>query len=217
MSPELSVQAQGLVSPEPLAKSFVPVIPDASCLDWAAIISGWTMSAAAKGEMLPKSPEQILELFNKGHSLVMVDSDGNVVSHAAATFIYPDGSVELGAVYTDEAKRGRYIGKQTVRAALKHIGTLYPGSRIIFALANDASRPLFEGIGGIVMQTKELHADVWSACKDCPNRPSTGAKGEHVCCDTPYDLTKSAKGEGFPIFNASAHTNGKNGTNHATI
>lgn len=197
MNPEMSI---GVLS----VKQFIPIIPDASNLDWAKTVSNWTLGAASKGLMLPRSQEQISELFDKGHSLAMVDFDGNIVSHAGA-FPYRDGSIEVGAVYTEEARRGEGLGIKTVGMLLKHLNMLYPDAGTIFALANNNSAPVFKGLGGIEMKVSELHKDVWLACKDCPNRPSAGSNEKHICCDVPYDLTNFAKGKSNPLFDVRNH------------
>ncbi|MBF8249724.1 MAG: hypothetical protein HW400_325 [Candidatus Levybacteria bacterium] len=212
MSPELKVVTEFQVG------QFTPVIPDASRLDWVKTVSDWTVGAANKGLMLPKSQEQILDLFSKGHSLVMVGRDDKIVSHAAATFFYLDKSIiEVGAVYTEESKREKGLGAKTVGALLGHLNELYPDAKTIFALANQKATPLFKDLGGTEMETNELHKDVWLACKDCPNKLIVGADGKHVCCDTPFDLTKVAKRENKIIFDASIHGNGGNGANHVNI
>ncbi len=218
MSPEAYIQNAQPIHPENLARpSYTAVIPDATRTDWAKTISDWTMQAADEKLMLPKSLDEILDLFSKRHSVVLVGEGGRLLSHAAATFIYPDGSIEVGAVCTDVGNRQKGFGRGTVSALLTHLNQLYPDRRF-FALANKGSVPLFKRLGGTEMETSELHKDVWLACKICPNRPSAEAHGEHVCCDTPFDLTSSGKkANPVSLFDAGAHANGTNGTNHAKI
>lgn len=206
MSPEMSlsfanvttafkpIQAESLMMP-----LYRVVVPGAEHTDFAKIVSDWTISAASKGLMLPKTPEQMLDLFGEGRSVIMLDDRGNPVSHAAATFMYSDGKViEVGAVYTAEEKRGMGLSKQTVGALLRHLNERNPDADTIFALANRNSEPVFMSLGGTKMRTTELPEEVWLACKDCPNRPPEGSREEHVCCDTPINLTNFTKGKISP-------------------
>lgn len=218
MSLEAYTQNAQPIHSENLARSsYTTVIPDVTRKDWAETISGWIMKAADEKLMLPKSPEEILDLFSKRHSVILVDKDNNLLSHAAATFMYPDGSIEVGAVCTNPDNREKGFGRGTVSALLTHLNQLYP-DRKFFALANEGSVPLFKRLGGIEMATSELHRDVWLACKICPNRPTVEAHGEHVCCDTPLDLTSfGKKANPVSLFDSKAHINGTNGANHANI
>lgn len=218
MSPELSIRNIQSIPAENLTRpSYTAVIPDATRTDWAKTISGWIMKAANEKLMLPKSPEDILNLFSKRHSVILVDRDNNLLSHAAATFMYPDGSIEVGAVCTNPDNREKGYGRGTVSALLTHLNQLYP-DRKFFALANEGSIPLFKRLGGIKMATSELHEDVWLACKICPNRPTVETRGKHACCDTPFDLTLfGKKANPISLFDPKAPINGANGTNHAKI
>lgn len=167
--------------------SFSIVIPSAINRNYARTVSEWTTNS---GVMLPKSTGEIISFFEKGHSVVIVDGRGNLVSHAAATFIYQDGSIELGAMYTAENQRGKGASTKAVLALLNLLKDKYPG-RMIFALANSNSAPLFERLGATKMESTELSDEVWEPCKTCPKNPLL--KGvEHAafsCCDTPYNLT----------------------------
>lgn len=225
MSPELSIAGmqavQGIKIPtaEALTRPLRAVIPDATRVEWAKTISDWTMRAADERLMLPKSPDEILDLFRKKHAVVMVDKDGNPLSHVAATFIYSDGRIEVGALCTDVANRRKGYGRGTVLALLSHLNQLYPGNNF-FALANKDSENLFRKLGGTEMDASELHKDVWSACKNCKRKPPVNANGEFRCCDKPFDLTNAAQNKPTTetvVFNPQSHTNGKNGANHVNI
>lgn len=220
MSPELSIQVQSLVPAEGLARAYTTVIPDATRVEWAKTISDWTIKADANGgDMLPRSPEDILGLFNKGHSMVLVGEDGKLLSHAGATFEYPDGSIEVGAVCTDGNEQQKGYATKTVEALLIHLKEMYPDRKLI-TLANEKSVPLFRKLGGTKMVTAELHNDVWLACKDCRRKPPADSNGElFKCCDTPYNLTNFAERPvcGKVIFDSRTSVNGTNGANRASI
>ena len=214
MSPELFSQS---TRAERQQKPYSVVIPDTSRVDWANTISALTTQAHAKGDMLARTPEEILELFQKKHSMVLVDEKGNLLSHAGVTFEYPDGSIEVGAVCTNEGEEGNGFGKEVVAELLTHLKQLYPNRKII-ALANTASEGLFKKVGGVKMSISELHRDVFNACKDCLRKPAEGEKFK--CCDTPYNLTNFIQKKPVmetAIFSSPAHVNGKNGANHAKI
>ncbi|MBI4096729.1 MAG: GNAT family N-acetyltransferase [Candidatus Levybacteria bacterium] len=192
MSIELSPQ---IALAERLPRPCSVIVPDASRIDLARAISGWTIKAAEDKKMLPKTPEEILDLFGKSHSIVTVDDNGNPLSHVAATFIYPDRRVEIGALCTNPDSQEKGFGRGVVTALLTHLNRLYPDpDNRFFALANEDSIPLFRKVGGEKMDPSELHKDVWVACEKCPRRQS-GAKtdGNPHCCDTPIDLTNAVR------------------------
>jgi N-acetylglutamate synthase-like GNAT family acetyltransferase len=161
-------------------------------LAYAPVISAWTKDA---GTMLPKSPEELAELFLQDRSAIVVNALGEVVSHAAASFIYPDGSIEFGALVTGEEYKGKGAATLVSTYLLGNLGEKYPGKQI-FALANPVSAKLFEKLGGVVVEYSAVTNEVWQYCEDCPNNPNLPEDGEEYvfigCCDTPYDLTDVA-------------------------
>jgi hypothetical protein len=154
-------------------------------LNYAPVISSWTQEAKT---MLPKTPEEIAELFLQERSAIAVNALGEVVSHAAASFVYPDGSIEFGALVTG----GEFKGK----------GSKFPDYKI-FALANPVSAKLFEKIGGVVINYSDVTPEVWNYCKDCPKNPTPPKESETYiftsCCDIPYDLTDVALSMSFGV------------------
>lgn len=155
----------------------------------ASLISKWTIES---GTMLPKTKEQIFDLFNNGRSVLVFNEDGSLVSHAAITYQYPDGSIEIGCVITDKEKRKNGAATQAVKQILRLANEEYPGSKK-FALANEASSILFEKIGAIKIPSSELCVEVWEPCQTCPRKPKQEIGKPFVCCDTPYDLTNLKK------------------------
>lgn len=152
----------------------------------AALISGWTVES---GSMLPKTQDQILQLFESGNSVLVFDNDGSLVSHAAVTFTYPDGSVEIGCVITDKEKRKNGAATTAVKQILLLAKDKYPNVKK-FALANEASSVLFQKIGATKINTTDLCIEVWKPCSTCPRIPKQINGQSFVCCDTPFDLTK---------------------------
>lgn len=163
---------------------FTVVRPGPEQRDLAKIVSSWTSNA---GNMLPKSPDEIQELFADRHSIVILH-DGDPMSHAAATFVYSSGSVEVGAVFTAEKYRNHGAATRAVKETISMLRAEYPG-QTIFALANPLSAGLFEKIGGRKMKHDELSTEVWEPCATCPKKPLKKEGVIFQCCDTPYDLT----------------------------
>lgn len=152
----------------------------------ASLISKWTIES---GTMLPKTKEQILDLFENGYSVLVFNEDSSLVSHAAITYQYPDGSIEIGCVITDKEKRKNGAATQAVKQILRLANEKYP-EKTKFALANEASSILFQKIGAIEISPTDLCVEVWEPCATCPRRPKQKPGEPFRCCDTPYDLTK---------------------------
>jgi predicted GNAT family acetyltransferase len=86
-----------------------------------------------------KTPEDILRLFSKGRSIVIVDEQQQPISHAAATRFYPDGSIEIGSVYTAAKHRGKGAATNAVLGIVAMMAEQHPDRRI-FALGVDSLR-----------------------------------------------------------------------------
>lgn len=152
--------------------------------NYASEIAKWT---ADSGTMLPKPADEVLDLFSKNNSVVVLDENGELVSHAAIAFTYPDGSVEVGCVVTNPNKRRGGAATEAVKQVLNLAEEKYPG-KVVFALANEQSSSLFKKIGATKMRTTELSKEVWIPCKNCPRMPEQKPGNAFECCDTPYNL-----------------------------
>lgn len=172
---------------EKIQNQFKIVIPGIDDTGYAQKVAGWTQSAAET--MLPKTETEILQLFGSGNSVLIFNATGELMSHAAASFIYSDGSIEVGAVVTAPQHRGKGAGTIAVLAILNVLKEKYP-IQTIFALANAVSSKIFEHVGASQMSMLELSAEVSGPCSQCSNNPGNGA-----CCDTPYNLTHVVGGE----------------------
>ena len=151
----------------------------------AFTISRWTLES---GTMLPKEPDEIIDMFAREHSVLVFDANNEVVSHAAISYVYSDGKVEIGCVVTDQNKRKNGAGTRAIKEVIALANDRYP-SNIKFALANSASAPLFIKLGARQMDTSELSAEVWGPCSTCPKLPPQTPSKPFMCCDVPYDLT----------------------------
>lgn len=160
-----------------------PYVPNAKDASLAQSVAKLTHT----GTMLPKTPDQITELFEKGHSVVLMDGE-KLASHAALTYEWGDGWHEVGGVCTDPDYRKHGLATKTVEQLLEHGRGQYPEGKF-FALANSMSAGLFKKIGGVEMLTSELPEKVWEACAECPMKPAQKCEDVFMCCDTPYNLT----------------------------
>ncbi len=153
-------------------------------------VSRWTRAA---GTMLPKSPQEVLDMFSKGDSILVKDPSGHLLGHAAATAQYLDGAVEIGSIYTDKKSRGKGVGTIATQVVLEMQQKKNPNATL-FALGNEMSGPMFTKMGGEEVSTDKLSQEVWEPCATCPRKPEQ--KGDvFMCCDTPYDLTNVVKGQ----------------------
>lgn len=165
-------------------------IPDETDIALAEVVAQWTQGAKT---MLPKTTEEMLQLFTQGHSVLIEDEEGKPLCHAAATFVYPDGTVEVGGIYTDPAERGKGLATHATLAAIAMIQERYP-EQTIFALANIMSAPMFVKMGGRKMAPSELDAAIWEPCDTCPKNPTKNQENViFQCCDVPYELTQVGK------------------------
>jgi len=169
--------------PEELKFSFTAKAAGLEDLKYAQTISEWTLES---GTMLAKTPEEIIGFMQDGRSAIVVNAGGEVVSHVAASFIYRDGSVEVGALCTDKEFRGHGAAIMATNFLLGILNEKYPDKNL-FALANPMSAKLFEKIGAERITCSELSDEVWENCSTCLNNPN---KSDEVilfeCCDTPY-------------------------------
>jgi len=164
---------------------FRAMVPSEEHGAYAAMVSSWTRGAE---HMLPKTTEDIMGFFAEGHAVLVFDGE-ELISHVAATYTYSDGAIELGAMYTNEAHRGRGAGTVAVGTLLGVLREKYPDT-MVFALANPSSAKVFARMGAAVMSPEDLSEEVWQPCESCPKNP--GSIPFH-CCDTPYNLSSIPK------------------------
>lgn len=151
----------------------------------ASLVSKWTQET---GTMLPKTPTEVLELFSRGHSVLVFEKEtGELVAHTGITFTYGDGTVEIGALVTRTDRRKRGAATFATQKIIELASSLYPNV-LKFALANQSSIHLYLKAGGIIMACSELTDEVWKPCLTCPNLPKQEAGELFKCCDTPVEL-----------------------------
>lgn len=148
-------------------------------------------AATAEDEgLLFRTPEELLELYGQDRGVVVCTPEGELVSHAALSFIYNDGKVEVGTVYTNPDHRGKGGAKAAVTRVLAQAGRLYPNTTI-FAMANENSVPMFTKMGGVVIECLSDGA-VYDKCIRCPKRSGRLDGEDTLCRHTPIDLTCTA-------------------------
>jgi N-acetylglutamate synthase-like GNAT family acetyltransferase len=162
------------------------MIPTAANIEEARLVAQWTKGAHT---MLEKTPEQILKLFEKEWSILLVAAESRIpIAHAAITYVWPENWVEIGSLYVAEDQRGKDLGKKATLLVLEMAKDRYPGSKTV-ALCNRFSLPIFEKFGGVRMSYEELPPEVFSECEtSCPNFRLAKSQGR-ICCDTPVNMT----------------------------
>jgi N-acetylglutamate synthase-like GNAT family acetyltransferase len=177
-------QLNTLQSSEKTQNKVIPIVPDETRVDLAEWVSKLTSTA---GTMLPKTEEEVLQMFSEKRSIILLDETGNPVAHSAITFIYKDQHfIELGGVIVAPEFRKKGIGTLAAHASIVLAETYYPGwTKLV--LCNAASLPIFLGLGGTVVDFEQLSSvpvEAWEACTTCPKYAQTKAQGK-ICCDTP--------------------------------
>jgi N-acetylglutamate synthase-like GNAT family acetyltransferase len=160
------------------------LIPDETEIDLARWVSTLTTNA---GTMLPKTAQEVLDMFAQGRSVIILDGDGVPMAHSAVTFIYEEQKfVELGGVIVDPDSRKKGYGKLAAQASVVLAESNFPGWKKL-VLCNEASLPIFLGLGGKIVTYEDLAevpVEAWEACSTCPNFATVKAQNK-VCCDTP--------------------------------
>lgn len=176
------------------SSNFEIIIPGPAHIKEAEVVSGLINEAIKDGfSMLPKTPEEILELFANGHSVLVVDKEsGEPIAHTAITYRYSDGSVEIGGCVTRKDRRFQGAARLANESVLVLAQRLYPESKK-FALVNEREARAIEKIGGKKMDPSQLSPEVWEPCDKCPRKPKLEPGEPFKCCDTPYDLTHLGK------------------------
>lgn len=127
-------------------------IPNGEDTAAAQQVSSWIRGHG--GEMVSRSPDEIMERFGQRRSMliqVLVGGEWQNAAHAAITHRYEDGSAELGAVVSNPQFRGKGQGTLLAARAMEELmaSDLVEEFASVFAmvlLANIKSMELFEGL-----------------------------------------------------------------------
>lgn len=168
---------------------YIAYVPGFGDRALATEISSWIQKDVENGgSMLAKSPEDMMDLFEKSRSIVLFDAHTRKpAGHIAFTEEYPDGSLEVGAVIVHESFRGNGAADEMMIQILQHGEKTIPDfdKRPVHALANEASLKVFLRKGYRNAQREELPEEAWALCEKCPRKTDNGQ-----CCDTPVTLAK---------------------------
>lgn len=139
------------------------------------------------GTMLEQSPERVQMLLEERRGIVAI-LNGTVVGFGATTQIYPDGSREIGGITVSKDHRGKRIGTELFRRAVRVEQRRNHGAKepvMLFAFTNPGSY----GIATHQLDGREesdptiFHEEVFALCQECPKHASLPAG--QLCCDRP--------------------------------
>lgn len=164
---------------EDVQQQFIPYVPSRADSSMAREISLWTHNP----NMLPKTQEDILNLFEESRSMVILDASGKIAGHVAFTKTYPDGSLEIGSLVTNPLLLRKGVAGRAIKELFAHGHNLFENfnQRKVFALANEASLPVFlKKDFSLSLDPDSVHPDVWKECIACPVFAARQGKS---CCD----------------------------------
>ncbi|MGQ9683549.1 MAG: N-acetyltransferase [Anaerolineae bacterium] len=118
---------------------------------------------AAKGEMLPKSLNQV---YQNLRDFVVAEEKGEIVGCGALHVLWAD-LAEVRSLAVAEAYRRRGVGAQIVRTLLQDARRL--GLPQVFALTYKPS--FFARLGFAEIEREMLPRKVWGDCIDCAKFP----------------------------------------------
>lgn len=150
------------------------------------LLAEWSV---ASGEMIPLSRERM-----NTHCLSTVGYvAGQIASYAAVTEVYSGHVIEVGGLVVNPELRKRQVGTRTIAHVMNRIVVdLGSAPSMILAFANDKSKPLFEKLGGeVVEDVAGLPSEVWKQCYNCPRLEEARAMGKN-CCDRVLNITSIA-------------------------
>ena len=171
----------------------VAILSDVAC---AQDISRW-IALAGSSNMIPKTPDQIVEMFAQGDSVLVTDNKtGKVIGHTGlyhrgcGGYFHPEKEkIEIGSLCIDPEEKGRGAGTLAVEAALRLAGVRYP-DRIVFAMSNQNSLRIFiDKVGGLRIDCSRIDADIWNHCEGCPRGSNDSTQNLMPCRHTPVELT----------------------------
>jgi amino-acid N-acetyltransferase len=133
----------------------------------AAVISSLLGFYAAKGALLPRQAEEILESVRDFS--VAIDSTGEVIG-CAALRIYDTGLAEVRSLAVREDLLHHGFGKRLIAAC--EADALRNGIERVFALTYVPG--FFEKLGYTRINKESLPQKIWRDCYQCPHFPNCG-------------------------------------------
>jgi len=144
--------------PEPAAP--VPVVTRPARIADMAQVAPLVNGFAAKGLMLPKTPEQLNRNFRE--FVVAVDPAGRVLG-CAALRVYTGQLAELASLAVDEAAHGLGVGRKLVEGIEAEARLLGVGT--VFALTLQDG--FFHRLGYRTVPKEMFPLKVWADCRTC--------------------------------------------------
>lgn len=145
-------------------------------------LADWSVES---GEMIPLTYSRILR-----HRIGLLGFlDGNLAGYAAVTEVYSPSVIEVGGLVVNPDMRRRGIGTAMITQIMAEARE-WLGPDQVFAFANNKSKPLFEAMGGVLVEDvmNDLPDEVWKLCDRCPRFEEACAIGKQ-CCDRVLDIT----------------------------
>jgi amino-acid N-acetyltransferase len=127
-----------------------------------ARIAGLVSACAARGQLLPRTPEDIRARLG---DFLVAERDG-VFTGCCALRGFGRHLYEVRSLAVAEEARGGGLGSALVRAAVK-TAAAFPGARV-FALTRRPS--LFMACGFKVVDKTMFPEKIWHDCDQCPKR-----------------------------------------------
>jgi len=140
-------------------------------IEVAKVIAKWIepesepKSEKGLSNMLPQSPEKILEQMEKGLTLLAIFRE-KVVGHVTLWEYNVDGFGELGSLIVDPQFRGRGIGT----ALCKALSQRFPSIFLIATVKTKRAKHVLEKVGFKVVpfdQLKKISESAWRECCIC--------------------------------------------------
>ena len=118
---------------------------------------------AAKGEMLPKSLNQV---YQNLRDFVVAEEQGSIIGCGALHVVWGD-LAEVRSLAVAESHRRRGVGAHIVRTLLQD--ALRLGLPQVFALTYKPA--FFAGLGFVQVERESLPRKIWGDCIDCAKFP----------------------------------------------
>jgi len=158
--------------------------------EWISQASALINTYAQQGLMLEQPEEQLANLAEQGRFAVALNQNGQVIGTLGLTLAYTNGELEFGGWAVVEEYRHQGVGVELLKHfanQLDHLGILRP-DQVIFALANNNSRPIFHKLQAEEVDQTQASLEIFEPCQNCLCDKSQLKPG-HRCVDSMHLLT----------------------------
>lgn len=155
------------------------------------LVRSWIQGYIGQGiYMVPRSEEDMQNLFSQGKSMLIFTENHELAGHIAETDRWEDGTIELGAFVVNPTMRGNGAGSEVLKAAVRLQQAEGRSSKQI-AFANEVSLSTFLRSGATPLD--EIKPEYLRGCATCPRRVAALSEGK-ACCDTIVQMPQIAQG-----------------------